>query len=207
MDSYRVEKRAAQSIQLTDADGEIAPVPTAGGGRLPEPELDRLSNILTTFNELYGDVEWADSDRIRKLITQDIPNKVAEDVAYQNARTNSDRQNARIEHDKALGRVIVSLMKDDTELFKQFSDNPDFKRWLTDTVFGLTYDDSQPAQAPTFKEHQLVRTKRALDGVAIPAGAVGVVVDVYGIGDAYEVEFDGAAALVLTLDRAALEAA
>lgn len=31
-------------------------------------------------------------------------------------------------------------MKDDTELFKQFSDYPEFKRWLTDTVFGITYD-------------------------------------------------------------------
>ena len=30
-------------------------------------------------------------------------------------------------------------MKDDTELFKQFSDNPDFKRWLADHVFEMTY--------------------------------------------------------------------
>ena len=30
-------------------------------------------------------------------------------------------------------------MKDDTELFKQFMDNEGFKRWMTDTVFGLTY--------------------------------------------------------------------
>jgi type I restriction enzyme R subunit len=33
-------------------------------------------------------------------------------------------------------------MKDDTELFKQFMDNEGFKRWLTDTVFGLTYGAS-----------------------------------------------------------------
>jgi type I restriction enzyme R subunit len=32
-------------------------------------------------------------------------------------------------------------MQDDTELFKQFSDNEGFRRWLTDTVFGLTYSD------------------------------------------------------------------
>ena len=31
-------------------------------------------------------------------------------------------------------------MKDDIELFKQFMDNPSFKRWLTDTVFGLAYE-------------------------------------------------------------------
>ena len=51
----------------------------------------------------------------------------------------SDKQNARIEHDKALQRVIVELLADHTELFKQFSDNPDFKRWLADTTFSVTY--------------------------------------------------------------------
>ena len=40
---------------------------------------------------------------IRKLITEEIPAKVAADTAYQNAKKNSDKQNARIEHDKALG--------------------------------------------------------------------------------------------------------
>jgi type I restriction enzyme R subunit len=35
---------------------------------------------------------------------------------------------------------MTSLMKDDTELFKQFMDNASFKRWLTDTVFALAYD-------------------------------------------------------------------
>lgn len=40
----------------------------------------------------------------------------------------------------ALLRVMVGLLKDDTELFKQYSDNESFKRWLADTVFGLTYE-------------------------------------------------------------------
>jgi len=37
------------------------------------------------------------------MITQEIPAKVAVDTAYQNARLNSDRQNARVEHDKSVG--------------------------------------------------------------------------------------------------------
>jgi type I site-specific restriction-modification system R (restriction) subunit len=61
-------------------------------------------------------------------------------TAFQNAKKNSDKQNARIEHDKALARVMTAVLKDDTELFKQFMDNESFKRWLTDTVFGLTYE-------------------------------------------------------------------
>ena len=56
------------------------------------------------------------------------------------AQKNSDKQNARIEHDKALVRVMTAVMKDNTELFKQFMDNEGFKRWMTDTVFGLTYE-------------------------------------------------------------------
>jgi type I restriction enzyme R subunit len=139
MDSYRVEKQAARKIQLPDEDTEIEPVPTTGGGRKPEPELDRLSNILKTFNDQFGNIPWTDADRVHKLITEDIPNRVAADTAYQNAKKNSDKQNARIEHDKALGRVMTAVLKDDTELFKQFMDNESFRRWMTDTVFGLTY--------------------------------------------------------------------
>ncbi|OQC40515.1 MAG: hypothetical protein BWX64_01492 [Acidobacteria bacterium ADurb.Bin051] len=145
MDSYRVEKQAAARIQLPDADSEIGPVPTAGGGRRPEPELDRLSNILKTFNDQFGNISWTDADRVHKLITEDIPSRVAADTAYQNAKRNSDRQNARIEHDKALARVMTAVLKDDTELFKQFMDNESFRRWMTDTVFGLTYEEHRPS--------------------------------------------------------------
>jgi type I restriction enzyme R subunit len=74
MDSYRVEKRAVVKIQLPDADAEIEPVPTTGGGYKPEPELDRLSNILKVFNDQFGNIPWTDTDRVHKLITEDIPN-------------------------------------------------------------------------------------------------------------------------------------
>ncbi|MFQ5744902.1 MAG: type I restriction endonuclease subunit R, partial [Acidobacteriota bacterium] len=143
MESYRVEKQSAMKIQLPDEDAEIEPVPTTGGGHKSEPELDRLSNIIRTFNDQFGNIPWDDADRVHKLITEEIPARVAADSAYKNAQKNSDRQNARIEHDKALARVMTAVLKDDTELFKQFMDNEGFKRWMTDTVFGLTY--GQPA--------------------------------------------------------------
>jgi len=142
MDSYRVEKQASMRIALTDADAEIDPVPAEGGGHRSEPELDRLSNIIKAFNDLFGNIPWTDADRVRKLITEEIPARVAADTAYQNARKYSDKQNARIEHDKALLRVMTALLQDDTELFKQFSDNEAFRRWLTDLVFALTYGES-----------------------------------------------------------------
>ena len=142
MESYRVEKQAVQRILLPDEDAEIDPVPTAAGGGRPEPEIDRLSNILRDFNDHFGDIVWEDADRVRELITETIPCRVADDAAFRNARANSDEQNARIEHDRALLRVMTSVMKDDAELFKQFMDNDGFKRWMTDAVFGLAYDQA-----------------------------------------------------------------
>jgi type I restriction enzyme R subunit len=145
IDSYRVEKKAAMRIAPPDEDGEIGPIPTTGGGHMPEPELERLSNILKTFNDQFGNVSWTDADRVRRLITEDIPAGVAADKKYQNAQRNSDKGNARIEHDKALVRVMNAVLKDDTELFKQFSDNESFRRWLSDTIFNVTYGESPPA--------------------------------------------------------------
>jgi type I restriction enzyme R subunit len=140
MDSYRAEKKATLAIVMPDSDAEIDPIPTSGGGHKPEPELDRLSNIVKAFNEQFGGL-FDDAKRMEKRITGEIPEKVSADHAYQNAKKNSDKQNARIEHDKALQRVITALFKDDAQLFKQFQDNDSFRRWLTDTVFGMTYNE------------------------------------------------------------------
>jgi type I restriction enzyme R subunit len=136
MDSYRAEKKAAMKISLPDADAEIGPVPVSGGGRKPEPEIDRLSNIIKTFNEHFGTL-FTDADRVVQRIKDDIAPKVAADQGYQNAKKNTPNT-ARLEHDKALERVIVSLLKDDTELFKQFFQNESFRRFVTDAVFNLT---------------------------------------------------------------------
>lgn len=143
MDSYRLEKKAAIRIQFPDQDVEIEHVPLDAGGGRAEPELDRLSNILKIFNDQFGGVAWTDRDRVRKLVTEEIPGKVAADKAYQNALKNSDKQNAKIEHDKALKRVMNAVLKDDAELYRQFSDNPDFRRWMTEAFFSMTYQEGE----------------------------------------------------------------
>jgi len=142
MESYRVEKREAMKIALADEDGELEPVPTAGSGSKPDPDLERLSDILRTFNDQFGNIDWDDEDRVRQRITEEIPQHVAADEAYQNAQRNDDPANARIELDKALGRVMISMMRDEAQLFKQFSDNDSFKKWLADAVFNATYGKS-----------------------------------------------------------------
>ena len=140
MDSYRVEKQAVRDIQLPDEDAEIGPVPTDGGGHKPEAEMDRLSNILQEFNDLFGNVDWTSRDKIEKAIAEELIPQVEGDETYQNAVIKSDKQNARIEHDKTFERAMAGLLADYTELFKQFSDNESFRRWLLEKSFALTYD-------------------------------------------------------------------
>jgi type I restriction enzyme R subunit len=138
MDSYRVEKKAALALALPDENAEIEPVPAGGGGRKAEPEMDRLSNILKTFNDQFGTL-FTDADRVTRRIKDDIVPKIAADARYQNAKRNTPNA-ARIELDAALMRVVGPLLQDDTEFYRQFVQNDSFKQFVTEMVLHLTGD-------------------------------------------------------------------
>lgn len=139
LDSYRLEAREAMSIKLEDEDAEVGPVPAGKVSHIIDPEMDLLSSILSAFNDMFGNIDWNDADNVRRQILE-IPVMVSKDEKYQNAMKNSDKQNARMESERALQQVIFSIMSDNMELFKQFQDNPSFKKWLSDMVFNLTYN-------------------------------------------------------------------
>ncbi len=139
LDSYRNEAREAVAIRLEDEDAEIAPIPTGKVGHIVEPEMDPLSHIISEFNDMFGNIQWNDADNVQRQLLQ-IPAMVSHDEKYRNAMKNSDEQEARTESERALQQVIFSIMADNMELFKQFQDNPSFKKWLTDMVFNLTYN-------------------------------------------------------------------
>ena len=44
-------------------------------------------------------------------------------------------------HDQALGKVMQHLLKDDTQIYKQFVENDSFRRFVAYMVYELT---SQP---------------------------------------------------------------
>lgn len=66
--------------------------------------------------------------------------------AGQLPRKCSDKENDRIAHDNALGRVIIDLLKADTELVKQYRDNGSFRRWLAGSILATS-------AAPPCREH------------------------------------------------------
>ncbi len=148
LDSYRLEAQECMSIKLEDADAEVPPVPAGKAGHIINPEMDLLSVILNDFNDMFGNISWNDADNVRRQILE-IPAMVSRDEKYQNAMKNSDEQSARLESERALQQVIFAIMADNMELFKQFQDNPSFKKWLSDLVFNLTYNkDGKPYEMP-----------------------------------------------------------
>ena len=73
---------------------------------------------------------------------------------------NSDEQNARMESERALQQVIFAIMADNMELFKQFQDNPSFKKWLSDLVFNMTYEPQGKKQGT--KKTIIIKAERAV---------------------------------------------
>jgi hypothetical protein len=57
-------------MAMDDSDATVEPVPLGGGKG--EPDIDKLSNIIKTFNDLFGNIEWKDEDKIRKVITKKL---------------------------------------------------------------------------------------------------------------------------------------
>lgn len=163
LDSYRNEAQKAVAIKLEDEDAEIAPVPAGKVCHNVAPELDPLSKIIMDFNDMFGNIKWNDADNVQRQILQ-IPAMVSRDEKYQNAMKNSDEQEARTESKSALQKVIFSIMSDNMELFKQFQDNPSFKKWLTDMVFNLTYNKEGKPYEALNNVPQVSKDKPAEDG-------------------------------------------
>ena len=146
LDSYRAEMQSTMSIVLADQDAYIDPVPTSTMAHIAETEMEYLSSILSSFHEMFGNINWNDEDQVHKFILT-IADGAAQDKAYQNARKNSDKQNAKIEADKAVDRNVTKLIDSNTNIFadamefyKQYNDNVSFRKWLNDMVFNMTYD-------------------------------------------------------------------
>jgi type I restriction enzyme R subunit len=137
-DSYKNIIKSEQSISLEDTDAEVDAVPVGQGGNISEPEIMKLSDIIKEFNVRFGNIVWTDKDKVSQIITE-LPAEVAKNETYQNAMKHSDATTARIESDAALAKVILSYMKSNMELFKNFQDDPSFKLWLQNYVFQSTY--------------------------------------------------------------------
>ena len=87
---------------------------------------------------MFGNINRNDADNACRQILE-VPEMVGRVNAIKNAMRNSDKQEARTKSDRALQKSILSILTDNMELFKQYTDNPDFRKRLSDLIFNLTY--------------------------------------------------------------------
>ena len=141
MDSYRVEKQAAQKVQLADEDAEIEPAPTDGGGQKPElragPALEHHQGLQRPVRQHRVEGPRQDRDGSSQW---SCPSRWP---PTRRIRTPSPTPTSRMRGSsttRPCGRAMTELIADHTELFKQFSDNESFRKWLLEMNFAATYN-------------------------------------------------------------------
>ena len=96
--------------------------------------MESLDIIIANFNDIFGNIDWNDKDNVARQI-KELPDMVAKDERIINAIKNADKGNVKIEYENVLADVMRAIMKDNMELFLQFTSNQQFKKWLSDSVF------------------------------------------------------------------------
>lgn len=133
LESYRIEKKNTIDIILKDENGKVEGL-GIGIGKKNGIELDTLENIISTFNDIFGNIKWQDKDNVVRQI-KEIPKMVMKNEKFKNALENSDYENIKLEYNLVLKKVFQNIMLDNTELFGQWTNNPDFSKWLNNTIF------------------------------------------------------------------------
>lgn len=134
MDSYRLQLEATTNIAMEQGE-DLKPIPTEMRGGTSEPEMDRLSNILQTFNDRYGTL-FEDADKVRRM-AENIANDVAKNQELITSLNYSDEQNARITSDKIVGEELLKHITTNFDLYKLYSDNKEFKEDFSAMMFGV----------------------------------------------------------------------
>lgn len=106
-ESYRAEVGRTIRISPADEDGEMKPPAPIPGGGVPEPEMRPLSDILSQFHDLFGNIQWKDEDNVRSILERLSP-AMAKNVRVADAMANSDDENIRL----TLKREVDNYLND-----------------------------------------------------------------------------------------------
>ncbi len=110
LDSYRAVRRETLKIDLPEGEGTLQPPTPTSGGSMYEPEPEPLSDILTRFNDTFGNIRWEDKDRVRAILGQ-LVDAMAKNRDVMDAIRHSGPQNARLTLNIAVGDFLANSLK------------------------------------------------------------------------------------------------
>ena len=108
-----------------------------------------------------GGGTFSEPERVAEILNR-MPDQVLEDEAYRNAKMNSDRQNAQIEHDSAVRRLVTAMVRCQTELYKAYTGDADFREWLNGEMFRRRTKPAPDSASKT--EHLPIAAHRGVHG-------------------------------------------
>lgn len=132
-DAYRLQKQEERSIQLKNVDGEVEPVPAGSRAGLIEEDMQRLSEIESSFNELFGNIAWTDSELVRRQIDE-LTERVKDDIDVRNAMLRNDEATANQNCDESTHSAVIDLAQTHTELMQHYFRNTDFQLQLNEFI-------------------------------------------------------------------------
>ena len=130
-----------ESVTITASkEGDGPTVVTAS----PEGEPGELMKATEmAMEDVAQQSETSSAASDTDSVVAELPALLMADTAYRNAIANSDEQNARVEHDAAIRRVLLDKIKGrdpaHLELYKRFMDDAAFRSRLMDDTFVATY--------------------------------------------------------------------
>ena len=140
-DSYRLQLDKQDSITLGGA-GILKPS-SGEGGNGSEPELDLLSNIVQSFNDKFGDIDWGEDDKVKRTL-KNISDDVLGDEEFIKSTKNTDKQNMKITFDKVLNDKFQDYISDNFSLFQKYTNDEEFKRFITAKLFEVVVNQINP---------------------------------------------------------------
>ena len=133
-DKYRIVKEQERAIELEDTDTSVNPIPVGQGGGKKETEMDLLSNIVQTFNDTFGNIEWKNKDEVQRQI-EELPARMASNQDLTNAMNNGNYHAAQIAFTDGMMMVVASMLEEKTEFVQHYFNNKDFQNLVNERVF------------------------------------------------------------------------
>lgn len=147
MDSYRTSRQIDKTnIKLEAEEGYIEPIPVGMGGGLKESEFDTLENIVKSFNQRFGDIDWGagiNPEEAEEILTKDIPEKLGNNIEGLLAILNSDKSNAREESNILVKGIMQNMMFTNTGIYKKYADDDNFRNRYQEFIFDLLWRKSK----------------------------------------------------------------
>ncbi len=136
LENYRAHKNEEMSISLNDEHSKVKPMGTSISSK-QEVQMEFLDVIITTLNDAWSDIPFNDREGVEKQI-YNLPYTIMKDESFRNTMKNSDMENIKIEFDRVFQDIMLDMVEDNLELFKQFTTNKSFKKQLEDIIFERT---------------------------------------------------------------------